>query len=554
MNRQQSFQEVLDENNKRFLNYMESIINELFGFSNKAGNYRGLILQLSFIFIWILLAITMHTPGDLSFRLLKVLDAYPLPIIVIFNHILALLFAWDVVLILAALFTGYFIALQVASIYVADIFELKDQSIAEEYIKQAAFANQGFLVIHIEDGVILAEDRKSPISRIGGPGHVQINLENAVIFEKYNGKPNICGPTVDDLIELEGFERIRKIIDLRDQTTTFNITSRTRDGIPLEIKDIRLIFSVFRDTKFVTLTRPYPFSDEALHWLIYQQGSGPWTTSLTGMVRGELANFISQHSLGEILATIGEPEINHEVQLQKSIARTIRKNWAHARRYKVFHLLYVKQKRDGPKYLPIYFWQKKHPKKMQLPKLFCTAKTTKPDFATRNKISKIFYDDFSHSFKQRAKQKGVRLEWINVGTWYAPNNFIPEQYQNAWKQASENIVKSNPKVLNEVFIQNRTNTLIKHFNNLPLFSFIQLHEADNSRQYIIDSLIDEYASKLKVAVDSYIQIRGRVPKQIENSLAHIRKNQISKYKNNAYFIGEYDQDTDPEFEEPDKED
>jgi hypothetical protein len=42
--------------------------------------------------------------------------------------------------------------------------------------------------------------------------------------------------------ELDGFERLRSVIDLRDQTIQFDISNRTKDGILITIKGIRIIF------------------------------------------------------------------------------------------------------------------------------------------------------------------------------------------------------------------------------------------------------------------------------------------------------------------------
>ena len=79
-------------------------------------------------------------------------------------------------MIVASLYLASFISRQLAAIYLADIFEIKDLSIAEKFISQAAFANTTVSAIHIENGQARSEDHTSPTFRIGGPGSVEINL------------------------------------------------------------------------------------------------------------------------------------------------------------------------------------------------------------------------------------------------------------------------------------------------------------------------------------------------------------------------------------------
>ena len=52
-------------------------------------------------------------------------------------------------------------------------------------------------------------------------------------------------------------------------------------------------------------------------------------------------------------------------------------------------------------------------------------------------------------------------------------------------------------------------------------------------------LIQDYAAKLKSARDLFINKKGRVPRQIDTALAHIRKFQLKQYKDlGGFFIGE----------------
>ncbi len=518
---------------------INELLNQIFILNEQYARYRNLFFTAVFLAIWFISAVLLHPIGNLDFYLLETINQSNSFALDVINHLLAVFFAWDVLLIITALYLAYYISRQLAAIYLADIFEIKDLSIAERFIAQAAFASTSVGAIHIENGQVRSEDHKSPTFRIGGPGVVEINLENAAVFEKIDGTSTIAGPTSTAPYILEGFERIRAIIDLRDQTTNFSIYSRTRDGIPIEIKDVRLIFSVFRNNAARTLTRPYPFTKEGLNWLVYNQTKGNWTTSLVGLVRGELVRFIAQHALSEILAAPGDPEIKQQIQQQRLIARKTRSNLKHSARYKIQNLRYPKRKTDGPNHLPIYFWKKKHKKQMRYSKQFMGDALHFPTFSTRNQLSKIFYDEFNSSFKQRAQQRGVNLNWINVGSWHTPSNLVPEQHLEAWKIATENEIKCNPKVLNEIKNQARVKELLRILQQIPTQRFYEYQYQQLDRQVILSLLIQDYAAKIKSARDLFIHKKGRVPRQIETALAHIRKSQLQSYQEQGgYFIGE----------------
>jgi hypothetical protein len=545
MNRNAPLERNLDKTSSQIISYLDSLINLIYSPNPKAGNLRFIFLQIIFIFTWIFCAFTFHQPGEIDYHWLDFLYTIPYPIIGTIKGIIELFLAWDVLLVMLTIYIGYSLALQLASIYLADIFELKDLSISEKYINQSAFSSPNYYQIHIEDALVRQEDQKSPIFRIGGPGNVIINLENAVVFEKIDGSPRIAGPTTEKPIELESYERIRKIIDLRDQSASLDISARTQDGIPIEIKDIRIIFSVLRNSSHVTLSRPYPFSDDAIQWLVYQQDSGPWTTSLVELVRTELTSYINQHFLSELLASVGAPEINMQIQNQNKIAKKLRKNWAHTRRYKVNRYLFGKLKKDAPDYRPIYF-KKKHNNIKRASKLFINKGVIVPEFIPRNALSNLFYENISNSFQSKAQKNGMRLEWINVGTWHSASKIILEQHIKAWKISSENTLKLNPKVLKGIFSQNRKHHLAQNIQTLPIISFMQKRELGKSDSEIMNELINEYASKLWSARDLYIKNKGRVPLQIEKSLKHIKKYQLRKLKDQALFIGDPENNLDVE--------
>lgn len=530
---EQSFQHLED--------YFNSLLNTLFSTSPRAGNLRYLVTRLLFIFIWILLSFTLHQPGEINYPWLDFLYAIPYPFFGTLIAIIEMFFAWDVVLLMIAIYLGYTLAAQIASIYLADIFELKDITIASRYISQTAFSFPGFSQINIENAQVRPSDQSSPIVKIGGPGKVTVNLENAVVFEKISGKPRVVGPTIDKPVTLENFERIRKIIDLRDQSAVLTIRARTLDGIPIEVRDIRILFSVFRNAAKSSISKPYPFNEESIYWLVYQTGSAPWTTSLVELVRTELTSYINHHYLSELLSSVGAPEIQQQLANQKRILQKIRSNWSHTRRYKVQRILTGKLKKDSPAHKPIYY-KKVHQKSPRASLIPGHKTETLVAVIPRTSLSNIFYENLTSSFQSRIQKFGMKLEWINVGTLQTPNNIVSDQYLKSWKISSENMLRGNKKILDGVLNQSRLHSLSKTIQNLPILSFIEKHEQGKGNKVIIDELISEYNAKLISARELYLSKKGRVPIQIDRAIQIIRNYQKKEIKNHSFFIGESNQE------------
>ena len=141
------------------------------------------------------------------------------------------------------LLAPFFIALQAASLYLADIFELEHISIARGFIWSVALSGSEE-TIRVSQGGISEEDRHSPTFLIGGPGKVIVDLDSVAMFEKPDGTPHIIGPTSKEpraRATLDGFERFRQAIDLRDHFVDLrdqdpksqSIRGRSLDGIPV---------------------------------------------------------------------------------------------------------------------------------------------------------------------------------------------------------------------------------------------------------------------------------------------------------------------------------
>ena len=417
------------------------ITNWLFAYDQRAAHRRLMFFILATLFMWSILAIAliMRSPYDEPL-LSELLGAFFS--VRILRHFLALGLALGLALIITA-------------VYLDDIFELENLSIAELFVLEAAFA-LFYRRISIRNGGITPDHLNSPIVQIGGPGIVDVHLENTALFEKVDGSPRVAAPTITHSLILDGFERLRQVVDLRDQVVEMTVSGRTQDGIPITAKDVRLVFSIYRGEKKVdpnqAYIQPYPFSEQAVLDLVYQQERGPWFEGLRRMIRRELVQFISQHTLSEFLTT-------SNVDVQAS------------------------------------------------------------NLAPREELSDLFFD-FASGFSERARERGVELQWIGVGTWVLPSQIIPERHMEAWRLSYESRVRRSPHTLLKVREEARVAELLRLIDEIPT-AFYSLLNQEMPDELIMQTMVHSYRENIKEALDLYTTEDEAAPADLQTAFDHL---------------------------------
>ena len=479
-------------------------INQTFDLSVKGSQRRNRVLVFLFIVIGILATMSYYPlaewRGQLSglFQsLFNLSQASEAPQKITDSVIFAgrAVFNAHTLRFLPILILPYLIALQSAAMYLADIFELKKIETAREFILQVVFQGSN-KSIRIANGDVVEADKNSPIYQIGGPGQVLVELDTAALFEKPNGKPHIIGPTTKGKAKLEGFERFRQAIDLRDQyTDPLDVKSRSFDGIPISTTDVRLVFSVWRENKQPTAESPHPFSQKAIETLVYGQASrvvldGPhpsespssWIGTIQGLIRGELGGFMSKHRLAEYLASIGPPEIQLAKQREEEII-------------KIGNAVVAEDDSLEPRAVPPL-----------------------PNFQARHVVSSLF-SQFAEGFTKNASNRGVELGWIGVGTWKTPSEIIPEKHLEAWRLSRENIGRGSPAALNGLKQEAQVQRTLRQIKNVPMERYNQNKWKDHKA--ITQELLLGYREQLIETIELLKKSSRPVPNQLKEAIKHI---------------------------------
>lgn len=322
----------------------------------------------------------------------------------------------------------FFIALQLAAFYLADIFELNDVTVARSFVWEVAFSGSDE-ILRISQGHVVEQHLESSNYLIGGPGKVIVDLDSIALFERADGTPHVIGPTGKEpggRATIDGFERFRQAVDIRDQHVDLTATSRSRDGIPITATDVRLMFSIDRgENPQPTAEFPYPFDKGAIERIVYSsisrvtpEKSYPsnyefsWLNNMVGLIRGRLGRFMSERDLAEYLATIGMPEIEKSEQREDMIANDVRR---------------LAQPLEDPN---------------------GKAPRSAPNFTPRHEITSLF-SQFAQEFTKEARNRGVILHWIGVGTWKTALeiDIVTDKHLEAWQISQDNLRKGSADAL-----------------------------------------------------------------------------------------------------------
>lgn len=422
-----------------FIRLGNALLNKIFDLSPESASGRFQNFAFLLLFTWFLISLRYYPINEWAQHLQNVFLAvfnpafaqtFPVnPIITFVSYAWQALTDPRVFQYFPIFLASFFIALQSAAIYLADVFELEEIGVAREFVWTVALSG-GHQVIRVSQGEVAEPFRESPAFLIGGPGLVVVDLDSVALFEKSNGMPHVIGPGA---ARLDGFERFRQAIDIRDHYVDLrdqdprsqSVKSRSRDGIPITATDVRLMFSIYRgpDGKPSTAL-PYPFSKEAVEQIIYRSSSRvtpdlpnpstyefSWINNMIGLIRGRLGGFMNQHRLTVYLASTGMPEFEKTKQREESIAEQVQQ---------------LTQSAEEPN------------KASEL--------KPPPKFTPRYEITNLF-TQFAEEFTKSARNSGVELHWIGVGTWKTPVEIVPEKHLEAWKLSQENLFNGSDEVM-----------------------------------------------------------------------------------------------------------
>ncbi len=194
------------------------------------------------------------------------------------------------------------LALQLAVAYLTSFYKIDKLSTSAALILKSMFLiSLGKIIINEKAEMSEPEDDNAPILRVGGPGRVEIAPGSGAVFQSVDGEFRVIGPSGPKSAKILPFEKLYRVIDLRDHDIVLNIQSRTRDGKFGTLKDVKFSFSVFRGHQAAQPTDPYAYDSNALinlvrnYWL-----EGEYQSFAQGLIESDLRQFVTTRTLSDI--------------------------------------------------------------------------------------------------------------------------------------------------------------------------------------------------------------------------------------------------------------
>lgn len=486
-------------------NAVNGYLNAMFALSNEAALVRTAIIRVGFLLIWLGLTFFSRTPDEYSAMMRDWMTVYEggnfkevLPATI--KLVYMVFINWVIIRHVLALYAPFWFMRRVAAVYLADIFE-KDEKVAKNFINQAVFGGV-YNTIHIRQGKVIPEDEDSPILQIGGPGYVVVELDSAVVFERPDGECYVIRPPKKGepgRALIGGFDRIRQGFDLRDVILKQEVTTRTRDGIPVTAKDIQYSYSIYRGPRPIrTPQTPYPFDEEAAMRMVYESvrpvkldetpqrvvdWHEPLPAKIFGQIGSEMSKFINKRGLSDFLVTVGKPEeesLNERKKVAQDYFNTL--EGAVQNGQEVFGA-------EEDVILPYNDVETRRK---------AVEQDSSADFVPRSMLTRMFYENF----QDKASQRGIHLNWIGVGTWDTPAQIILKNHSEAWKISRDNFVRGNPTELERIYEEARQSEFLKILGDVPIQLFFSQLQGYSPEEQINETL-KGYLAILERACELY---------------------------------------------------
>ncbi|RMF47981.1 MAG: hypothetical protein D6755_04435, partial [Anaerolineae bacterium] len=435
-------------------NGLNDLLNLIFGTGWQMAQVRGFIAVSGFLVGWPAIALWRHPIGE-------------------YVSLPALLMTWarafvapDTLLFVLAMVASGLFALEWAATYISDIFEFDTNAVTREYLLRAAFGFGSGQVLDIRDANVRKEHPDSPLIKIGGPGLVRVHLESAALFEKVDGTPRVLGPS-DARQRIEGFERLRAVVDLRDQQESFSVEARTRDGILLRASNVRVLFSVARGEKWNPetwtdsehLPRRWEFNDEAVEALVYGQKKRPWHRAMVdGKLKPRLRAFISRYSFQELMSSV--LPVDGDGRLQ---------------------------------------------------------------FVLRDDL----YREFQQEFREFIQKSGIQLTWIGVGTWEADAESLGETHLKFWQDKLAKQKQVRESALTKLRNNTRLDTLLELVRRLLMTAALS-GNGNMESGYRVRALLQELRQRLRQAILWHRRQGKKPPEKLLKVYEHLGRSSTTR--------------------------
>ena len=397
--------------------FLTEVLNSYFNLTPSSARTRLFFMLLCLFGLWILLVFSSSLILDES-NLLSTFSADN-DFSTILGFILKQFVNPLVLTRLIVIVLAYIAALHFSGLYLKTIYQLKSGKTCKHILTNLAFGFPFSDSVSIEDGKIASNNLNSYLHSFGGPGKARVGFDSSVVLECSNGIAEIIGPTSnlpDGYLNLKPFEKIRKIFNLKSHTLSFDLLARTSDCIPIRIKNICLTFSILRGTNKVTLTKPYPFSSQAIYWLVFHQPNRDFLDVISDIAKTTLLEVVRTYEFDKIFPF---SEIPFLIKDKNSPSFILKQGCMQKRRMFTFRKMARFRLPKKSRFSQIYLFRPilHHPHHQYIEQNYFQTEVSPPATVSRRELSSTVLNKFEKQFMNHLEQPGIKFTLISLGTW-----------------------------------------------------------------------------------------------------------------------------------------
>jgi regulator of protease activity HflC (stomatin/prohibitin superfamily) len=181
-------------------------------------------------------------------------------------------------------------------------------------------------------GGILEGDRKHVLMRVGGPGHLVVYNDSAVLLEKGGRFTRVEGK---GFVPLKPFEKALPAIDLRPQRWVYAVTAISKEGIPI-VCEAEVNYQIDNEGLVPTEEVPFPISEDKIFqaatctWI--REANRPETTRIMdwgGRViisetEGNLRTILARYPLDRLIGLMSPESENPREEIRQELEQRLK--------------------------------------------------------------------------------------------------------------------------------------------------------------------------------------------------------------------------------------
>ncbi len=274
---------------------------------------RILTLVLLWLYMWVSnILFGMSTALDYAASLqsaVQILSLLPQQVIA---FIIVLVLPVAGVQFLLVPLTAGFLALRAGARYCQSLYQLSSMEQAFHFLAAVIWGIK-YPYLVVDDAQLKNENNQGYwLSRVGGPGYLDVRPGNAVLLERLDAPTRILAMGRH---YINRFEHIADIVDLKDHTLVVPEESTiTKDRIVIKIRDAscryRIASSARDEMNRGLSSNPHPYSVEAVRKLHYNRTVSPagvtsWDQLVKDTAMSGITDYINEHLFDEIIQADG---------------------------------------------------------------------------------------------------------------------------------------------------------------------------------------------------------------------------------------------------------